>query len=116
MNTFGVILSFCCLCVALIELRLRSDLAGRRMGAMLATAAWATMGCVALDQARRCSAMPTMLRPVTSPAKQIVAEALRDQWKYEAPDGGVITFESAAQAQARFVGNTESRASNNDRL
>ena len=57
MNTLGVILSTVCLFVSLLELRVRSDLAGRRMGAVLALAAWLTMGSVALDEARKCQAM-----------------------------------------------------------
>lgn len=50
MNTIGVVLSAGCLGVALIELRLRADVAGRRMAAFLATAAWLTMALIAWDQ------------------------------------------------------------------
>lgn len=57
MNTVGVLLSASCLAAALIELRIRSDWAGRRMGAILAAVAWATMGCVALDQSRMCATL-----------------------------------------------------------
>lgn len=103
MNTIGVILSACCLLVSLIELRMRSDLAGRRMAAMLAAAAWVTMGFVALDHNRQCTAMMRHQTTVTVPARQIVAEALRDRWTYEAPDGGVVTYQSPAEAQATLV-------------
>jgi len=116
MNTIGVILSACCLLVSLIELRLRSDLAGRRMAAMLAAAAWATMAFVALDQNRQCVAMQKHQAAVTIPARQIVAEALRDRWQYKAPDGGVITYESPAQAQSQLVGATEWHATHKNKL
>lgn len=116
MNTIGVILSASCLLVSLIELRLRADLAGRRMAAMLAAAAWATMGFVALDQNRQCSAMQQRRAAVTISAKQIIAEALRDTWKYESPDGGVITFQSPAQAQSQLVGVDEWHATHKNKL
>lgn len=57
MNTLGVLLSASCLAAALIELRVRSDLSARRMGSVLASAAWATMSFVALDQSRQCQAL-----------------------------------------------------------
>lgn len=50
MNTIGVVLSAGCLGVALVELRIRADVAGRRMAAFLATAAWLTMALIAWDQ------------------------------------------------------------------
>ena len=116
MNTIGVILSASCLLVSLGELRLRSDLAGRRMAAMLAAAAWATMGFVALDQNRQCAAMQNRQATVTIPAKQIIADALRDTWKYESPEGGVITFQSPAQAQSQLVGVDEWRVKYKNKL
>lgn len=116
MNTIGVILSACCLLVSLIELRLRADLAGRRMAAMLAAAAWATMSFVALDQNRQCAAMKRHQAAVTVPARQIIAEALRDSWKYESPDGAVITYESPQQAQSQFVGASEWHAKHKNKL
>ena len=84
MNTLGVVLSACCLLVSLAELYLRSDQAGRRMAAMMAAAAWVTMGFVALDQHRQCQAIEQRQGAITVPARQIVAEALKDQWKHEA--------------------------------
>ena len=117
MNTIGVILSACCLLASLIELRLRSDLAGRRMAAMLAAAAWATMGFVALDQHRQCALLGAQqLSRVTIPASDIVARALRDSWKYESPDGGVITYESPAHAQSQLVGVDEWHANHKNKL
>ncbi len=116
MNTIGVVLSASCLLVSLIELRMRADLAGRRMAAMLAAAAWATMGFVALDKNRQCSAMMQRQAAVTIPAKQIVADALRDTWKYESPEGGVITFQSPAQAQSQLVGTDAWHAKHKNKL
>lgn len=155
MNTIGVILSACCLLIALVEVFLRSEMGGRRiasmlasaawahrgivgldqtrltelmedhlrherrglrMAAMLAAAAWAAMGFVALDQNRQCVAMQQRQAAATIPAKQIIAAALRDKWQYEAPDGGVITYESPAQAQAQFVGADEWHATHKDKL
>lgn len=49
MNTVGVVLSASALLVALVELRLRADLPGRRMCAMLVTCSWLTMSGVAWD-------------------------------------------------------------------
>ena len=116
MNTIGVILSACCLLVSLVELRLRSDLAGRKMAAILSAAAWATMGFVALDQNRQCATMMRHQSVITVPARQIVAEALRDTWQYTAPDGGVITYESPAQATSQLVGATEWHAKHKNKL
>jgi len=67
MNTIGVVLSASCLFVSLIELRLRSDLASRKMASILAATAWATMGLVALDQHRQCTAMTRQKAVVSVP-------------------------------------------------
>lgn len=53
MNIIGVVLSAMCLLTALVELRIRADLGGRRMGAFLAAAAWTTLATVAWDQTQR---------------------------------------------------------------
>lgn len=156
MNTIGVILSASCLLVAIVEVCWRSEMGGRRiasmlasaawahrgivgldqtrmtelmeehlrherrglrMAALLAAAAWAAMGFVALDQNRQCSAMMQQRNAaVTIPAKQIIADALRDTWKYESPEGGVITYESPAQAQAQLVGADEWHATHKNKL
>lgn len=76
MNTVGVILSASALLVALVELRLRADLAGRRMCAMLVTCSWLTMSGVAWDCHRQCQDLYGRTNPVLS--KQDIPVPLRE--------------------------------------
>lgn len=82
MNIVGVVLSAMCLLTALIELKLRADLSGRRMGAFLAAAAWTTMATVAWDQTQKCYSLEQKNRHLESHQH----EAKTNQPKQETAD------------------------------
>ena len=106
MTTLAVILSISCLLTALVELRLRADLAGRRMAAVLATAAWATMGFVALDEARKCDALQRVhsIRGAVIHADNMAIGGNQPIWTYKTPDGATIEYNRGG-VESRLAGN-----------
>jgi hypothetical protein len=109
MNTIGVVLSATALLVALVELRLRADLAGRRMCAILVTCSWLTMAGVAWDYHRQCRVLAA--RP-TVPVARGISDTSVPELVIEWPDGAKLQ-QFASQSQIRSA---EWRAKPNGRL
>lgn len=109
MNTVGVILSATALLVALVELRLRSDLAGRRMCALLVTCSWLTMAGVAWDCHRQCQVLAARH---TIPAARGIGDTPVPEFVIQWPDGAKLQ-QFASQSH---IGSAEWRAKPKGRL
>lgn len=112
MNTIGVVLSFSAMAVALIELRMRSDLAGRRIGALLALCAWLSMACVAWDCHQQCRVLMSA-KPVM--AAEGIAAKHHPEIAIEWPDGTKLE-QYATSGATHLVGSEKWHASQQDRL
>ena len=92
MNTvdvLGIVLSVLCLVVALAELQMRSDAAGKRLAGMSFTVAWLAMANVAYSQHRQCD---NLRQRSSLPAAEEIAERAVPQWSDELPDGSRVEF------------------------
>ena len=113
MTTLGVILSTMSMAVALLELWFRSDFAGRRMAAICAVVAWATMGFVALDESRRCDNLLRELgESATLRQTQVAGGVGTPQWTYRSPAGAELEFHREA-FESRFAGAGNNRMMEN---
>ena len=110
-NVVGILLSLSCLLVALTELRLRSDLRGRQLGALAATVAWLSMAMVAYDQHRQVMRW----REWSTVKAQEVSLPHAPQWVFKGPDGSRVEF-SGQVGMTHFVGEHQWRASKNNRM
>lgn len=131
MNAFGVVLSFCCMMFALFELRVRSRMLERladggearpmlmshksalRAAAIMAAAAWVTMGLVAIDTLRKHKSHSHESSDVPTQKASVAHSGV---WEYTAPDGSKIKYNGEDDPRTHFVGSEQWRASQNDRL
>jgi len=111
-NVVGILLSLSCLLVALTELRLRSDLRGRQLGALAATAAWLSMAMVAYDQHRQ---VVQFKQWADSSAVHEIALKHSPQWVFQGQDGSRVEYSGQA-GMTHFVGEHQWRASKNNRM